>query len=56
MDLTGHQFALCLGLGWNPDLIGVEFGLEESLIVEISKVIGEMGLNEVLALMLAFGQ
>ena len=38
-------------------MIQVEFfELEESLIVEICDTIGKMGLNEALALMLAFGQ
>ena len=45
-----------LGLGWSPDLDRVGFGLEENLIVEINEAIGKIGRNEVLALMLAFGQ
>ena len=52
LELTTDQFALCLGLGWSPNVIRVEFGLEESLMVELSNAIGKMQLNEVLALML----
>ena len=50
------QFAICLGLGWGPDVMRVQFGLEEKCIVEISEIIGKMRLNEVIALMVAFGQ
>ena len=37
LGLTTDQFALCLGLGWSPDVIRVEFGLEESTIVDLSE-------------------
>ena len=40
-SITDH-FALCLGLVWGPDKIEIEYGLEESVIVEISETIGEM--------------
>ena len=50
------NFPWCLGLGWNPDVIRVEFGLEESMIINLSETIGAMSFNEVLALMLTFGQ
>ena len=40
----------------NPDVIRVEFGLDEKYIVEISETVGKMQLNEVIALMLVFGQ
>ena len=33
-----------------------EFGLEESTIVDLSEAIGALSINEVLALMLTFGQ
>ena len=56
LELTTDQFLLCLGLGWSPDVIRVEFGLEESVIVELTQTVGELTLNEVLALVLAFGQ
>ena len=55
LELTTDQFALCLGPCWSPHVIRVEFGLEKS-VVELSQAIVEMTLNEVLALMLAFGQ
>ena len=54
--MSTDQFAICLGLGWSPDVIRVEFGIEEQQIIEISRIIGAMQLNEVLALMLTFGQ
>ena len=56
LGLTTDQFALCLGFGWSPDAIRVKFGPEESTIVDLSETIGAMSINEVLALMLAFGQ
>ena len=56
LGTSGDQFANCLDLGWSPDVMGLEFGLEEKYIVEISKTIGKKRLNEVIALMLAFGQ
>ena len=56
MNLNVNQFAMCLGIGWSPDVIHVKFGLEEKFIVEINVIIGKMSLNEVIALMLAFGQ
>ena len=45
-----------MGLGWSPDVIRVEFGLDEKYIVEISETLGKMQLNEVVALMLVSGQ
>ena len=48
LGMTVDQFAICLGLGWSPDVIRVEFGLEEQCLVEISKSIGTMQVNEVL--------
>ena len=45
LGLTTDQFALCLGLGWSPDVIRVEFGLEESTIVDLSEAIGAMSIN-----------
>ena len=54
--MSVDQFAICLGLGWSPDVIRVEFGLDEKYIVEISETLGKMQLNEVIALMLVFGQ
>ena len=56
LGLCTEQFALCLGLGWSPDVIRVEFGLEEIAIIDLSRKIEEMGLNEALSLMLTFGQ
>ena len=56
LGMSTDQFAICLGLGWSPDVIRVEFGIEEQYIIEISRIIGAMQLNEVLALMLTFGQ
>ena len=56
LGMSTDQFAICLGLGWSPDVIRVEFGIEEQQIIEISRIIGAMQLNEVLALMLTFGQ
>ena len=55
LNLTKHQLDLCFGLGWSPDVIRVEFGLQESAIIELSRTIGEMSLIEVLALKLTFG-
>ena len=55
-NLTSDQFTLCLILGWSLCLIWVQFGLEKSVNVKLSHTIEEMSLNEVLALMLAFGQ
>ena len=54
--MTTDQFALSLGLGWSPVVIRAEFGLEESAMVNLSETTGAMSINEVLALMLAFGQ
>ena len=54
--MSVDQFSICLGLGWSPDVIRVEFGLDEKYIVEISEIVGERQLNEVIALMLVFGQ
>ena len=56
LKVTVDQFAFCLGLGWNPDVIRVEFGFEEQQIVQISKIASQMTLNELLALMLSFAQ
>ena len=56
LGMSVDQFAICLGLGWSPDVIRVEFGLDETYIVEISEAVGKMQLNEVIALMLVFGQ
>ena len=56
LGMSTDQFAICLGLGWSPDVIRVEFGIEEQQIIEISQIIGAMQLNEILALMLTFGQ
>ena len=56
LGLTADQFLLCLGLGWSLDVIRVEFGHEESAIIDLSETIGTTSINEVLALMLAFGQ
>ena len=56
LGLTTDQFALCLGLGWSRDVIRVDFGLEESTVIDLSETFGAMSVNEVLALMLAFGQ
>ena len=56
LGMSTDQFAICLGLGWSPDVTRVEFGIEEQQIIEISQIIGAMQLNEVLALMLTFGQ
>ena len=56
LGMSTDQFAICLGLGWSPDVIRLEFGIEEQQIIEISRIIGAMQLNEVLALMLTFGQ
>ena len=56
LGLTTDQFALCIGPCWSPDVICVEFGLEESVIINLSETIGAMSINELLALMLAFGQ
>ena len=56
LGMSTDQFAICLGLGWSPDVIRVEFGIEEQQIIEISRIIGAMQPNEVLALMLTFGQ
>ena len=56
LGMSTDQFAICLGLGWSPDVIRVEFGIEEQYIIKISRIIGAMQLNEVLALKLTFGQ
>ena len=56
LGMSTEQFAICLGLGWSPDVIRVEFGIEEQQIIEISRIIGAMQLNGVLALMLTFDQ
>ena len=56
LGLTTGHIALCLGLGWSSDVIRVEYGLEESVIIDLSETIGAMSINEVLALRLAFGQ
>ena len=56
LGLTTDQFTSCLGLGWSPDVIRVEFGLEESMIINLSETIGAKSINEVLALMLTVGQ
>ena len=56
LEVTTDQFALCLGLCWSPDVNCVDFRLEENVIVEPGQTIGEMTLNEVLALMFAFVQ
>ena len=56
LKVTVNQFALCLGLGWNPDVFRAEFGFEEQQIVQISKLVSQMTLNKILSLMLAFGQ
>ena len=39
LGITTDQFDLCLGLGWSPDVIRVEFGREESIIIDLSKTI-----------------
>ena len=56
LRMSVDQFAICLGLGWSPDVIRFESGLDEKYIVEISETVGKMQLNEVIALMLVFGQ
>ena len=56
LGLTTDQFALSLGFDWSPDVIRVEFRLEESAIINLSETIGAMGINEEMALMLAFSQ
>ena len=56
LDLTTDQFTLCLGIGWSPDVIRVELGLDESVIINLSETIGETSITDVLTLMLAFGQ
>ena len=56
LKVTVDQFAFCLRLGWNPDVIRVEFGFEEQQIVQITKLVSQMNLNELLAFVLAFGQ
>ena len=56
LGMSVDQFAICLGLGSSPDVIRVEFGLDEKYIVEISEAVGKTQLNEVIALMLVFGQ
>ena len=54
--MSVDQFPICLGLCLSPDVIRVEFGLGEKYTVEINETVGKMQLNEVIALMLVFGQ
>ena len=56
LGMSTDQFAICLGLGWSPDVIRVEFGLDEHWLIEISKIVGTMQVNELFALMLTSGQ
>ena len=56
LELIVNKFALCLGHKWCQDVIGVDFGLGKCPLIEISDVIAMMSVNEVIALMLAFGQ
>ena len=56
LGMSTDQFTICLGLGWSPDNIRVEFDLDEHWLIEISKIIGTMQVNELFALMLTFGQ
>ena len=47
LGLTTYQLALCLGLGWSPDVIRMDFGFEESIIKDLSEIIGAMSIIEV---------
>ena len=56
LGVTVDHFVLCLGFGWCPDVIRVEFRLEEKEAAEISESIGNMGIHEIIALTLTYGQ